>query len=98
MNQGRDFPHQTIGSPHRTIRRARRFAADVDRRQRFEREAREGSSSIASRRRTQTAAEGAARSVARREPGEVIMHRPDGRIRDRDSYWNDPTPPRDRKH
>lgn len=59
---------------------------------------REGSHSITSRHRTQTAAEDAARSVARREHGEVISHRPDGKIRDRDSYGNDPFPPRDRKH
>jgi hypothetical protein len=27
----------------------------------------------------------------------VVIHRPDGRIRDSDSYGNDPIPPRDRK-
>ena len=47
---------------------------------------REGSNSITSRHRTQTAAEGSAKSIARREHGEVITHRPDGKIRDRDSF------------
>ncbi len=28
----------------------------------------------------------------------TFIHRPDGRIRDRDSYGNDPCPPRDKKH
>ena len=47
---------------------------------------------------TQREAEDAAKDVARREHGEVFTHRPDGRIRDRDSYGNDPFPPRDKKH
>ena len=59
---------------------------------------REGESRPASAHRTQTAAENAAKQVARREHGEVFTHRRDGTIRDRDSYGNDPFPPRDRKH
>lgn len=59
---------------------------------------REGSSRPESTHRTQTAAESAAKTIARREHGEVITHRPDGKIRDRDSFGNDPFPPRDRKH
>ena len=39
-----------------------------------------------------------ARGIAQRERSEVVIHRPDGRIRDRDSYGNDPCPPKDRKH
>lgn len=39
-----------------------------------------------------------ARGIAQRERSEVVIHRPDGRIRDRDSYGNDPCPPRDTKH
>jgi uncharacterized protein YdaT len=39
-----------------------------------------------------------AREIAIRERSEVVIHRPDGRIRDKDSYGNDPNPPRDRKH
>ena len=29
-----------------------------------------------------------------RERGEVVIHRPDGRIRDSNSYGNDPFPPK----
>lgn len=39
-----------------------------------------------------------ARDIARNQQSEVVIHRPDGRIRDRDSYGNDPFPPRDRRH
>lgn len=39
-----------------------------------------------------------AREQARRENVEVVIHRPDGKIRDSDSYGRDPNPPRDRKH
>lgn len=39
-----------------------------------------------------------ARDQAKREKVEVVIHRPDGRIRDSDSYGNDPNPPKDKKH
>jgi len=39
-----------------------------------------------------------AREQAKREQVEVVIHRPDGRIRDSDSYGNDPNPPKDKKH
>ena len=51
-----------------------------------------------SRHDTQEQAIEAGRNTARRERTEVVIHRPDGRIRDRDSYGNDPFPPRDKKH
>lgn len=51
-----------------------------------------------SRHDTQADAIDAARGVARNQRSEVLIHRPDGRIRDRDSYGNDPHPPRDRRH
>ena len=35
-----------------------------------------------------------AREQAQREKVEVVIHRPDGRIRDKDSYGNDPHPPK----
>ncbi len=38
-----------------------------------------------------------AREIARREQIEVVIHRPDGRIRDKDSYGNDPAPPIDKR-
>lgn len=39
---------------------------------------------------TQTEAIAAAREIARNQKSELFIHRPDGRIRDRDSYGNDP--------
>lgn len=59
---------------------------------------REGADRVSRTHTTQTDATNWARDVARREEGEVIIHRPDGTIRDRDSYGSDPFPPRDRKH
>lgn len=55
---------------------------------------REGSTRAGSRHSTQSAATDAARATAIRERGEVVIHRPDGRIRDSNSYGNDPFPPR----
>lgn len=40
---------------------------------------------------TQAEAIDYARDVARRERGELFIHRPNGEIRDRDSYGNDPS-------
>jgi uncharacterized protein YdaT len=39
-----------------------------------------------------------AREIAKRDGLEVVIHRPDGRIRDKDSYGPDPHPPKDKKH
>ncbi|WP_082223891.1 DUF2188 domain-containing protein [Pseudorhodobacter wandonensis] len=55
---------------------------------------REGAQKVSSQHRTQTAATGAARTTAIREHGEVVIHRPNGRIRDANSYGNDPFPPK----
>ena len=55
---------------------------------------REGASRVSSTHGTQGAAESAARRVAIREGGETFTHRPTGPIRDRNSYANDPFPPR----
>jgi len=51
-----------------------------------------------SRHRTQGDAIDAARDMAQNQRGEVVIHRPDGTIRDSDSYGNDPNPPKDSKH
>ena len=59
---------------------------------------REGADRVGTTHSTQGGAIDAARERAIRDRGEVIIHRPDGRIRDADSYGNDPNPPRDRKH
>lgn len=58
----------------------------------------EGNSRATSMHDTQRQAENAAREIARRERAEVVIHRPDGTIRDKDSFGNDPYPPRDEKH
>jgi len=39
-----------------------------------------------------------AREIARNQHSEVVIHGEDGKIRDKDSYGNDPFPPRDTKH
>lgn len=46
---------------------------------------------------TQAEAIEAARQMARDGGGELLIHGRDGRIRARDSYGNDPCPPRDGK-
>ena len=43
---------------------------------------------------TQREAQEIARNIARNQHSEVVIHRPNGQIRDRDSYGNDPYPPR----
>lgn len=55
---------------------------------------REGASRVGSVHATQAEAADAARTTALRERGEVVIHRPDGRIRDSNSYGNDPFPPK----
>jgi uncharacterized protein YdaT len=47
---------------------------------------------------TQAEAIARARSQAKRQDVEVVIHRKDGTIRDSDSYGNDPLPPKDHKH
>ncbi|MDI6777975.1 MAG: DUF2188 domain-containing protein [Patescibacteria group bacterium] len=39
-----------------------------------------------------------AREIAINQRCEVIIHSEDGKIRDSDSYGNDPCPPRDKKY
>ncbi len=58
----------------------------------------EGNSRLTKITNTQTEAIDIAREIARKEGSEVVIHRPDGRIRDKDSYGNDPHPPKDKKH
>ena len=54
----------------------------------------EGNSRAVSTHTTQREAIDAAREVALSKHGELIIHRKDGRIRDRDSYSSDPLPPK----
>lgn len=46
---------------------------------------------------TQAEAIKIAREIAINQKSEVVIHRPDGTIRDKDSYGNDPCPPIDKK-
>ena len=59
---------------------------------------REGADRAGSRHQTQKDAIEQARDTAQRERVEVVIHRPNGQIRDSDSYGNDPNPPKDNKH
>lgn len=43
---------------------------------------------------TQTDAIRVAREIARNQGSELVIHRPDGRIRAKDSHGNDPFPPK----
>ncbi|NLW31132.1 MAG: DUF2188 domain-containing protein [Fibrobacter sp.] len=47
---------------------------------------------------TQAEAIEAGREIARNQQKELFIHNRHGQIRDRDSYGNDPCPPRDRVH
>lgn len=53
-----------------------------------------GSQRVSSTHRTQKEAISSARNTAIRQKTEVVIHRPDGQIRDRNSYGNDPYPPK----
>lgn len=58
----------------------------------------EGDKRVTSVHDTQAEAIESARAIAIRNKSEVVIHRPNGTIRDRDSFGNDPCPPKDRKH
>ncbi|MEA4825136.1 MAG: DUF2188 domain-containing protein [Clostridium sp.] len=53
-----------------------------------------GNSRVTSTHRTQSEAINAARSISINQGSEVVIHRPNGQIRDKNSYGNDPFPPR----
>jgi hypothetical protein len=54
----------------------------------------EGNSRVTSTHRTQNEAIDAARRIASNQGSEVVIHRRNGRIRDKDSHGHDPFPPR----
>ena len=53
-----------------------------------------GNSRATVRTTTQRAAIAEARTIARNQKSEMVVHRPNGQIRAKDSYGNDPYPPR----
>ena len=55
-------------------------------------------SKATSNHRTQKEAIERAREIAINQKSEVVIHGRDGKIRDKDSYGNDPHPPKDTKH
>jgi uncharacterized protein YdaT len=58
----------------------------------------EGNQKCSSVHKTQKAAIESARDIAKNQKSEVVIHGRDGKIRDKDSYGNDPCPPKDKKH
>ena len=58
---------------------------------------RQGSEKATKNFETQKQAIDYARSIAIKQQGELVIHGRDGRIRDKDSYGNDPCPPKDKK-
>jgi len=47
---------------------------------------------------TQGTAATKGRQAAQKNKSELVIHRPNGQIRDKDSFGNDPNPPKDQKH
>ncbi|MDX3917220.1 DUF2188 domain-containing protein [Olivibacter sp. SDN3] len=45
---------------------------------------------------TQSEAVKIARGIAINQKSEIVIHRPNGQIRDKNSYGNDPFPPKDK--
>ncbi len=58
----------------------------------------EGNERLTSIHDTQSEAIDAAREIAINQKSELVIHRPDGRIRDKDSFGPDPVPPKDRRY
>jgi uncharacterized protein YdaT len=58
----------------------------------------EGNQRLTKKTNSQQEAINKARSIAKNQGSEVVIHRKDGTIRDKDSYGNDPHPPKDKKH
>jgi len=59
---------------------------------------REGGERASSVHSTKTEATEAGRKTAKAEKVELVIHNKDGKISDKDSYGNDPNPPKDKKH
>ncbi|NLV62334.1 MAG: DUF2188 domain-containing protein [Clostridiaceae bacterium] len=57
-----------------------------------------GNEKVTSVHNTQKDAISAARSIAMNQKSEVVIHKKDGTIRDKDSYGPDPNPPKDKKY
>ena len=53
-----------------------------------------GNSKATVRTNTQQEAIGIGRKIAQNQQSELVIHRPNGQIRDKNSYGNDPFPPK----
>lgn len=58
----------------------------------------EGNSRTSKRTETKDEAIVLARKIAKNQKSELVIHRRDGKIKDKDSFGNDPHPPKDKKH
>jgi len=58
----------------------------------------EGSKAPISTHRTQELARQSGVPVAKENRSELVIHRPNGQIIDKDSYGKDPDPPKDKRH
>ncbi len=59
---------------------------------------RQGAKRASSKHDRKSDADSAARPMARRDKVELVIKGKDGRIQDKDSFGNDPHPPKDKKH
>ncbi len=57
-----------------------------------------GNSRLTKKTQTQAEAIEIAKEIAKNQKSEVVIHREDGQIRDKDSYGNDPASIKDKKH
>jgi hypothetical protein len=57
----------------------------------------EGNSKLTKKTPTQSEAINVANQISKNQGSETVIHRRDGRIRDKDSHGNDPCPPKDQK-
>lgn len=56
------------------------------------------SGSVISSHQTQNAAIAAGKREAKKDKVDLVVHGRDGKIRSKDSYGNDPNPPKDKEH
>lgn len=58
----------------------------------------EGNSKVTKHTNTKAEAEAIAKEIAKNQKSELIIHNKNGQISDKDSFGNDPCPPKDKKH
>jgi hypothetical protein len=58
----------------------------------------EGNSKLTAKTATKAEAQQIAREIAINQQSELVIHGKDGKIQNKNSYGNDPFPPRDKKH